>query len=367
MENNFLAGKTVAVVCNHTARVGASHLVDTLVRSGVRVREIYAPEHGFRGEAEAGAIVQDGRDARTGIPVVSLYGQRHGPAPEELSGLDAVVFDIQDVGARFYTYISTLTHVMNACAAAGVELVVLDRPNPNGFYVDGPTMTDKFKSFVGMHNVPIVHGMTVGEYASMVNGERWLPAGRPVGLRVVAAENYRHAMRWADTGMEWMAPSPNLPTPESAYWYPLLCWYEGTKVSVGRGTSTPFSVVGLPNVPVFPDTAFAGMRLQSHEFIPRSMPGKAAAPVHQDRLCRGYRLLPRADDGPLFVGALELLILLYRTHPESFFNAFFDKLAGSEQLRNDVVAGKSARQIWQSWQNEVEKFKVLRSRYLLYP
>lgn len=371
LENNPLAGKKIAVVCNHTARISGVHLVDTLSALGVKIQAVYAPEHGFRGEAEAGQAVKDGKDPQTGVPVVSLYGERHGPDPAEIAGLDHVVFDVQDVGARFYTYLSTLTYVMDACARAGTEIIVLDRPNPNGFFADGPVMKKEYKSFVGMHPVPMIHGMTVGEYATMVNEEGWLKAGKKAQLRVVSMQNYRHEMRWNETQWDWIAPSPNLPTPESAELYPVLCWYEGTNASVGRGTETPFSVVGFPTSRVFKDTVLGALTLKSVAFTPRSIPGKAANPLHKDLVCRGYSLTfaPQSTGNHRLVAGLELLKLLYQSYDGNapFFNSFFEKLVGDDQLRKDVVAGKPAVEIWQSWQNEVEIFKTVRQKYLLYP
>ncbi len=371
LENNFLIGKKIAVVCNHTARIGQTHLVDTLTTTGVKIVSIFAPEHGFRGQAEAGQSVVDGKDPKTGIPVVSLYGERHGPRQSEISGLDFVVFDVQDVGARFYTYISTLTYVMDACAQAEVELIVLDRPNPNGFFVDGPLMKNAYKSFVGMHNVPIIHGMTVGEYATMVNEEGWLKTGKKAKLHVVTTQNYRHDMRWNDTKMDWVAPSPNLPTPESAELYPVLCWYEGTSVSVGRGTKTPFSVVGFPTSRTFNDTVLGALTLKSTTFTPRPTPGKSANPLYKDQVCHGYLLTldPQSSGNNRFIAGVELLKLMYKSYDgdKPFFNSFFEKLTGSEQLKADVVADKPSVDIWQSWQEDIDKFKAVRNKYLLYP
>ena len=255
----YLLGKKVAVCANHTAMVGGTHLVDTLHSLGVDIVRIFAPEHGFRGEAEAGKSIADGKDTRTGIPIVSLYGTHKKPTAEDLKGVDIVVFDIQDVGARFYTYISTLHYLMEAAAENNVKVLVLDRPNPNGFWVDGPVLDRKYASFVGMDPIPVVHGMTVGEYALMLNGEKWLENGVQCDLKIVNVERYDHALRYQLP----IAPSPNLPSMEAVYLYPTLCLFEGTPLSVGRGTDKPFRLLGYPGCPD-----------GTTRFTPVSKPGK---------------------------------------------------------------------------------------------
>ncbi|MBX3101125.1 MAG: DUF1343 domain-containing protein [Bacteroidetes bacterium] len=385
-----LRGKRVALVGNHTSQVQGVHLVDTLRSLGVEVVRVFAPEHGFRGEAEAGAPVYSGRDARTGIPVVSLYGAQKAPAARELSDVDLVIFDLQDVGCRFYTYISTLTLVMESCARRQIPLWVLDRPNPNGYYTEGPVLEPSQRSFVGMHPIPIVHGMTIGEYARMVNGEGWLPAGLRCPLEVIPCRGYVHSMHWTDTGLPWVPPSPNLPTVLSAELYPILCWYEGTAVSTGRGTEAPFMQLGMPEHMALKyrqqeETAageapkplhILGLEGLAVQFRPRSIPGKAEAPLRQGETCYGLRLirLPQTPDS-LWLAGLQLLDNFYREHAEyrrlkggygAFFNPFFDKLAGTPRLRGQIEAGISPHHIWQSWQTPLNAFRAVRKRYLIY-
>jgi uncharacterized protein YbbC (DUF1343 family) len=345
-----LEGKTVALVVNQTSRVGNAHLADTLLALGVRMGCIFAPEHGFRGEADAGAHIANGRDAATGLPIYSLYGKQKRPSAEQLAGIDAVVFDIQDVGARFYTYISTMHEVMEACAAQGIPLLVLDRPNPNGHYVDGPVLEPGLRSFVGMHPIPIVHGLTVGELARMINGEGWLEAADTCRLEVVPCRGYSHQMPYALP----VRPSPNLPNARSVALYPSLCLFEGTQVSVGRGTDWPFQVAGSP---FHPADAFS--------FVPAPRPG-AQQPMHLGKECRGLDL--REGDGPTGF-SLEYLRHFYQnsTDREHFFNAFFDKLAGTALLRKQLEAGDSDEAIRASWQPALDAYRAKRARYLLYP
>ncbi|MEM9824359.1 MAG: DUF1343 domain-containing protein, partial [Bacteroidota bacterium] len=269
-----LSGKKIAMVVNQTSRVGDQHLVDALVQKGVQIKGIFAPEHGFRGKADAGEKVQDGKDAKTGVPLISLYGKKKKPGKEDLQGIDLVLFDIQDVGARFYTYISTMHYVMEACAENQLPLLILDRPNPNGHYVDGPILAGTHQSFVGMHPVPIVHGMTVGEYAQMINGEGWLAGGIQCTLEVIPCKYYDHQRFYALP----LKPSPNLPNMTAIYLYPSLCLFEGTQLSVGRGTNRQFQIYGHPDLSV-----------GSFEFRPASMEG-AKYPKHEGKLCRGVDL-----------------------------------------------------------------------------
>lgn len=353
-----LAGKRVAVCANPTSVVGGVHLVDTLVALKVNVVTIFCPEHGFRGEAEAGATIRSSVDEKTGIPIISLYGKNKKPTPEQMKGVDAVVFDIQDVGCRFYTYISTLTYVMEAAAENGVSVIVLDRPNPNGYFVDGPVLDMKFKSFVGMHPVPVVHGMTIGEYAQMVNGEHWLAGGVTCNLKVVKMRNYTHSMRYSLP----VAPSPNLQTDESIYLYPSLCLFEGTCVSVGRGTQMPFQVYGHPS-----------MRVGDFHFTPHPIKGVCESPLQNGLDCRGFDLSDYArrmmDSSNQFT--LRYLLTAFENIPQdqTFFRNpdFFDKLAGSSKLREQIQNHLSEEYIRASWQPQLNAFKQIRRKYLLYP
>ena len=352
----FLQGKKVAVCANHTALVGGTHLVDTLHRLGVDLVKIFAPEHGFRGEAEAGATVSNGVDSRTGIPIVSLYGKHKKPTAEDLKGVEIVVFDIQDVGARFYTYISTLHYLMEAAAENNVKVLVLDRPNPNGFWVDGPVLDRKCASFVGMDPIPVVHGMTVGEYALMLNGEKWLENGVQCDLKIVNVERYDHALRYQLP----VAPSPNLPTMEAVYLYPTLCLFEGTPLSVGRGTDKPFRLLGYPGCPE-----------ATTRFTPKSIPGTAAHPPFENQACDGFDLSEFSrtvmKNNPFI--HLDLLIEMYRNYPDSsrFFLPVFTKLAGTPRLQQQIEEGLSAAEIRASWQEELKAFRKIRKKYLLYP
>ena len=353
----LLEGKRVAVCGNQTSVVAKTHLVDTLLSRKVNVVKLFCPEHGFRGQAEAGATIASGKDPLTGLPVVSLYGKNKKPTAEQLQGVDVVLFDLQDVGCRFYTYISTLHYVMEAAAENGVKVIVLDRPNPNGFYVDGPVLEPQYKSFVGMHPVPIVYGMTIGEYARMINGEKWLANGVQCDLTVIKLEGYTHETRYALP----VAPSPNLQTTEAIYLYPSLCLFEGTNVSVGRGTDQPFEMYGAP-----------GMQSGDYRFTPRAIPGVSENPPFKGLECRGYLLHDIAADNLNNPGRLNLSYLLtaYRNcvDQSSFFlkNNFFDKLAGTDQLRKQLVVGASEEEIRASWEPDLEKFRHIREQYLLY-
>ena len=384
---DLLKGKSVAIIANPTSLVfNGTHLVDTLFNSGIQVKKIFAPEHGFRGDVGAGEKVKNGIDSKTGIPLVSLYGNSKKPTPEMLADIDIIIFDIQDVGTRFYTYISTMSLAMEACAEQGKKIIILDRPNPNGWYVDGPVLEPAFSSFVGMHAVPIVHGMTVGEYAQMVNREGWLPGKKQCDLVVVPCENYSHKMKWNETGLEWIAPSPNLATEYAAFLYPILCWYEGMPVSVGRGTDYAFQLVGAPWHNGFKDEwlrdsinkatrpfrlTLRGMELETVRFTPRDMPGKAVDPLFENQMCYGLKFLNRAEGKELFLAGLDLLLNFYKESQsqklkESIFNSFFEKLAGSDLLRKQVTGGMSAEEIYESWQGKVTIFKSIRGKYLLY-
>lgn len=352
-----LQDKKVAVCGNQSSMVGKTHLVDTLLSAGIHVVTIYCPEHGFRGDAEAGAHINSSVDTKTGIPIVSLYGKNKKPTISSNS-IDVILFDIQDVGCRFYTYISTLHYVMEGAAENGVEVIILDRPNPNGYFVDGPVLDTSYRSFVGMHPVPVVHGMTIGEYGRMINGEKWLANGVQCKLQVVPIENYDHSIRYSLP----VAPSPNLQTDESIYLYPSLCLFEGTQISVGRGTPIPFQVYGHPQLT-------AG----DFHFTPTPIKGVSENPPQKNLDCRGYDLTAyakaRLNGDNRF--DISYIINAYKHFPEKdkFFlaNNFIDKLAGSCQLRKDIIAGKSENEIRASWQEKLEKFKQKRKQYLLYP
>ena len=349
----LLEGKSVALVVNHTAMSGGEHLVDFLVRNNIRVARIFAPEHGFRGEASAGEKVADGRDEKSGVEIVSLYGDNRKPSPAHLKGIDVVVFDIQDVGCRFYTYLSTLHLVIEACAENGIPLVVLDRPNPNGDYVAGPLLQPGFSSFVGMVPVPVVHGCTMGEMALMINGEKWHKAPDSCAITVVKADNYTHLTRYEPP----VAPSPNLPNIQSIRLYPSLCCFEATAVSIGRGTPYPFQVIG-------------GTRpeLGSFTFVPADIPGFVNNPINEGKTCYGTDLRT-LDPVPPFT--LEWFIEFYRKYPveKEFLTSerWFNLLTGNDQVIKAIRAGKSAGEIALSWQEEVEKYKTIRKKYLLYP
>jgi uncharacterized protein YbbC (DUF1343 family) len=343
-----LRGKRVALVVNHTATVGRTHLVDTLLASGIEVKKILVPEHGFRGEADAGEHVGNATDKKTGLPLISLYGSNKKPTAAQLADVDVVLFDIQDVGVRFYTYISTMHYVMEACAEHGKKLLVLDRPNPNGHYFDGPVLKPAFRSFVGMHPIPVVHGLTVGELARMINGEGWLPGGAKCDLEVVKAANYTHRTKYVVP----VRPSPNLPNEVSIRLYPSICFFENTPVSVGRGTPYPFQVIGGTNP-----------KFGSFTFTPVSTPGAKNPPL-QGQPCYGLDL--RNDTLNHFT--LRYVLDFYRKadNPEKFFTSFFDKLAGTDVLRKQITAGLDEAAIRQSWRPELETYRATRKKYLLY-
>jgi len=352
----LIKGKNVALVANHTSLINGVHLVDTLLSAGFKVVKVFSPEHGFRGNADAGQEIDSKIDLVTGLPIISLYGKNKKPQAADLAGVDLMIFDIQDVGARFYTYISTMTYVMEACAENRIPVIILDRPNPNGFNVDGPVLESEFKSFVGLHPVPIVHGMTVGEYAQMVNGEGWLENGVKCELSVIPVENYTHS----DFYELPVKPSPNLPNKNAIFLYPSLCLFEGTIISVGRGTDYPFQVIGHPD-----------FVLGSYLFTPRSIPGMASKPKYEGQLCNGQNLTGFAES--MFQQPRQLhlfwLIEYYKILKDkgNFFDNYFEKLAGTAQLRKQIEEGWSEAKIRESWQPGLEKFKQIRKKYLLYP
>lgn len=349
----ILKGKGVGVVANPTSMIGQVHLVDTLLALGIDVKMVFAPEHGFRGDADAGEKVKDSRDVRTRLPIFSLYGKNLKPTADQLKGIDVIIFDIQDVGVRFYTYISTMSHLMEACARLGIKFVVMDRPNPNGHYFDGPVLKPGYESFVGMHPVPVVHGLTVGEYACMVNGEGWLPDGLKCDLEVIEMINYKRGMRY-DLPVR---PSPNLPNSKAVWLYPSLCFFEGTVVSEGRGTEKPFQQFGYPNMPNSTCT-----------FTPHSVKGAAANPKFKDVPCQGIDLSLLPDSTLLNTG-LELKWLVntfdnYKGDKPFFDDKFFDRLAGSSELRQMIMAHKPLETIRLSWKADLEKYASVRQKYL---
>lgn len=349
-----LEDKSVALVANHTSLVDSVHLVDTLLSRGIQIKKIFSPEHGFRGDAGAGEGVKSYRDEKTGLPVVSLYGDKKKPDPDDLEGVDVVVFDIQDVGVRFYTYISTMHYVMETCAETGTEFMVLDRPNPNGFYVDGPILDTQYRSFVGMHRIPIVHGMTIAELARMINQEGWLEDGMKCDYEWVSCKNYTH-----DSLYELpVKPSPNLPNMRSIYLYPSLCLFEGTIMSVGRGTDFPFQVFGHPD-----------MKNAEMEFTPRSIPGASTNPKYKGQHCGGIDLRDYPLDSLLHKPRIRLswLMFAYRNTPtDEFFRPYFKKLAGNDELLKQIKKGRSIQEIRADWEDGLEQFMNKRQQYLIY-
>ena len=346
----LLADKKVGIVTNPTGIVeNKKHLVDFLLEKQINLQKIYAPEHGFRGIADAGEMIKDGKDSKTNLPIISLYGSNKKPKPEQLADIDVMIFDIQDVGARFYTYISTLHYVMEACAENNIELLVLDRPNPNGTIVDGPVLETEHKSFVGMHHIPVLHGMTIGEYAKMINGEKWLTNGIQCKLKVIPCTNYKREMVYSLP----VKPSPNLPNDQSINLYASLCFFEGTNVSVGRGTEKQFQIYGSPFLTNF-----------NFSFTPISNFG-AKDPMHKDVLCIGEDLTKIKK-----VTRLELkwLIKAYADTSDKtvFFNDFFTKLAGTKKLQEQIVNGVSEKEIRKSWETGLNNFKEMRKQYLIY-
>lgn len=348
--------KNIALVVNQTSIVGQKHLVDTLLKLGAHVKVVFAPEHGFRGKADAGELISDTKDAKTGLPIVSLYGKKKKPSNEDMNGIDAVVFDIQDVGVRFYTYISTLHYIMEACAENKVPLIVLDRPNPNAYFIDGPMLRPEFKSFVGMHPVPVVYGMTIGEYAKMINGEGWLPNQAKCTLTVIPCKNYNHQSFYELL----VKPSPNLPDMRSILLYPSTCFFEGTTLSLGRGTDKPFQYIGHPKL--------------SSDFSFTPMPNEGAKePPLKGQVCYGSDLSKTTIGGIIKGGQINLSYLLHyyaemKKINEKFFldNHFIDKLAGSDQLRLQIEKGMTETQIRATWQDDLDHFKKVRAKYLLY-
>jgi len=350
----LLQGKRIGVYSNQTGMAGDEHVVDLLLRNGFNIVYILSPEHGFRGTADAGEAVDNSTDGKTGLPIISLYNIKGGkPDAATMQQVDVLVMDIQDVGLRFYTYYITMCRLMEACAEQGKELIILDRPNPNGMYVDGPILDMKLKSGVGWLPIPVVHGMTLGELAQMVNGEKWLPGGKQCKLTVIECANYTHQRRYALK----VAPSPNLPNMKSVYLYPSTCLFEGTVMSLGRGTDKPFQIYGHPQ-----------MKEQPYSFTPQSKPG-ATNPPQKDKLCYGKDLSTLGDEEIISEGLnLDYVIDAYQNlnMGDKFFTSFFEKLIGVTYVREMIEAGKSAEEIKARWKPDVEKFKEQRKPYLLY-
>lgn len=373
----LLKGKRIGIVANQSSVVfidkdlntdsrSYTHLVDSLLSLNIDVNTVFAPEHGFRGKADAGERIKDGIDAKTGVPIISLYSANKKPKLEQIketkkyesdiskgvSKIDIMLFDLQDVGVRFYTYISTLHYVMEACAEANIPLIILDRPNPNGHYIDGPILEMEHKSFVGMHPIPVAYGMTIGEYAKMINGEKWLANGTQCDLKVIPIKNYSHNLNYSLP----IKPSPNLPNDKAINLYPSLCFFEGTNVSVGRGTEMQFQIFGSP---------FLNKDSFDFEFIPQPNEG-SKYPKHQNKICYGKDLTKVETINTI---NLKWLIEAYNNteNKSEFFNAFFIKLAGTKKLQQQIEAGLSEEDIKATWKDGLERFKETRKTYLIYP
>jgi uncharacterized protein YbbC (DUF1343 family) len=353
----LLQNKRVAIFTNHTAMLGKVHLIDTLVKRGVHIQKLFTPEHGLRGTADAGEKTTDGIDPQTGIQIVSLYGKKYGPSNEDLLDVDVMIFDIQDVGTRFYTYISSLQYYIEAAAVNQKQLIILDRPNPNGHYVDGPVLEKAYASFVGKMPIPTVYGMTIGEYGKMIVGEAWIQG--PAQFKVIPCKNYDHQSMYTFT----IAPSPNLPTMNSIYWYPTTCLVEGTVLSEGRGTAHAFAYLGHPSI-----------QGKQFSFIPAPRQGAMSSKLY-GQTCYGWDL--SNQQAPHNKIDIELIMEIYKAFPEkdSFFiqpksgiitDFFFNKLAGNANLMEQLKSGKSAEEIRASWQPGLIAFKKIRKKYILY-
>lgn len=357
----LLKNKKIGIVGNQSSLILSSsaesktpsytHVVDSLVSLNIDVVKIFSPEHGFRGTADAGETIKDGKDLKTGIPIISLYGDNKKPKPEQLKDVEVLIFDLQDVGARFYTYISSLHYVMEACAENNIQLIILDRPNPNGQYIDGPVLNPAHSSFVGMHPIPVVHGLTMGEYAQMINGEKWLKNGIQCDLQIIEMENYTHDLKYKLP----VKPSPNLPNSKAINLYPSLCFFEGTNVNAGRGTSKQFQVYGSP---------FLNKEIYNYSYAPESLEG-AKNPKHLGKLCYGEDL----SEAQFLEGInLKWLIDAYKNteNQKDFFNSFFTKLAGGPELQKQIEAGMTSEEIKATWEEDLSAFKKMRAEYLIY-
>ncbi|SFP17245.1 Uncharacterized conserved protein YbbC, DUF1343 family [Pseudarcicella hirudinis] len=359
----YLEGKRVAILANPTTIIGKKHLVDSLILRGINIVKVFGPEHGFRGNASNGAKVADEKDPATGIKIISLYGSKKKPSAADLSDVDIMIFDIQDVGCRFYTYINVLRDVMDACAENNKELLILDRPNPNGYLVDGPILDMKLKSGIGQFPIPIAHGMTIAEFAQMINGEQWLPEHRVCKLKIIPVKNYTHDMEYILP----VKPSPNLNTQQSIMLYPSTCLFEGTILNLGRGTYFPFTVLGSP----------ALKDKFSFSFTPAGIPGMSETPLHMNQACYGIDLR-KYDIGQLRKTKrinLEWMISMYNAYPdkEKFFDRTqskemgnIDVLAGVYDFRNQIISGATVKQIQDSWEPKLSEYKTMRKKYLLY-
>lgn len=351
----LLLGKNISIVANPSSLVKRTHLIDTLLSLDINIKKVMSPEHGFRGDAGAGEHIKDGIDSKTGLPIISLYGAHKKPTKSDLQDIDILIFDLQDVGTRFYTYLSTLHLCMEACAENNVKLIVFDRPNPNGYYVDGPILEKEHKSFVGLDPVPIVHGMTLGEYALMLNGEHWLSDSLICDIEIITIKNYDHKMSYNLP----IRPSPNLPNNISINLYPSLCLFEGTIVSIGRGTDLPFQMYGHPDFLEY-DTIV----------VPVSIKNIAPNPKLKGQKCKAFSLENYSNDIAKSRAAINLnwLIDSYNSldKRKDFFNSFFSKLAGTNLLQQQIESGMSAEAIKQSWQADLDEFKLIRKKYLLY-
>jgi len=353
----LLKNRKIALVTNHSSMVRHEHLLDYLLKRGIKIKKIFAPEHGFRGIADAGAYVKNSRDSKSGLPIISLYGKHKKPTRSDLKGIGLILFDIQDVGVRFYTYLSTLHYMMEAAARLHIPIVLLDRPNPNGQYIDGPVLQKKYRSFVGLDPVPVVYGMTIGEYARMINGEGWLKDRVKVDLTIIPLAHYTHQSFYSLS----IKPSPNLPNDKAIALYPSLAFLEGTVISAGRGTNKPFQLYCAP-----------GYAVKKFSFIPKSRPG-ARYPKFKGRQCYGMDLshIDLTQYRKRKKLRLSYLKDVYAHYPDkkTFFlnNHFMDKLAGTDRLRKQIVAGISEKAIRKSWQKELDRFKAIRKKYLLYP
>lgn len=354
-----LKGKRVGIIANQTSifSINQTHLVDSLLTLGIDIKKVFSPEHGFRGQASAGEKVSSGKDIKTGLPIVSLYGKHKKPTPSDLSNIDVLIFDIQDVGARFYTYISTMHYIMEACAENNKSLIILDRPNPNGFYVDGPLLDKKYESFVGMHPIPVVHGLTIGELAKMIIGEQWLNSKNDFSLTIVTCKNYTHK----DYYELPIAPSPNLPNMSSIYAYPSLCFFEGTDISIGRGTNKPFQIIGSPI-----------LKSREFSFVPKELP-YAKDPKHENETCYGYDV---AHFASFYFKESKQIHWYWLTNSFQEYNKqgkdlvtrkdFFDLLAGSNKLRELITQSATPKEIRLSYLKELDDYKIMRKKYLLY-
>lgn len=342
-----LSNKNVGIVANQSSVIGQTHLVDSLTKLNINITKIFSPEHGFKGDKDAGKYISNKYEAKTGIPIISLYGKNKKPSKDDMQNIDILVFDLQDVGVRFYTYLSTLHYVLEVCAENDIQVLVLDRPNPNGHYIDGPILDTNFKSFVGLHPVPIVYAMTIGEYAKMINGERWI--NDLCDLEVIKMVNYNRNQLYELS----IKPSPNLPNAKSINLYPSLCLFEGTNISVGRGTDKPFQQFGSPYLNIY-----------DYSFVPVSGPG-SKFPKHENKVCKGENLENYPNLNHIDLGWL-ISSFNQTENKEVFFNKFFDKLAGSDKLRNQIEMGLNEDEIKNSWKNELENFKKIRLKYLIY-